>query len=238
MDNVDTFMMRRPPTALRPLLGLTVLLVEDSRFACEAVRMMCMRSGARIRRADSVASAMKHLSIYRPNVLIIDIGLPDGCGLDLIAQLSQAVPRIDVILGSSGNPDLRDAALSAGADGFMEKPIARVSAFQTILFSYLPVERQPAGPRLLSTERITPDPLAYRDDLKHAAGVLEHDRSAETLDYIAQFLAGVASSADDRDLQDVVERLLLDRKAGLNTDLPLTDLTDMVTSRLKTAAGF
>jgi hypothetical protein len=39
MDSLDNFMQTRPPTPARPLLGLTVLVVEDSRFASEAMRL-------------------------------------------------------------------------------------------------------------------------------------------------------------------------------------------------------
>lgn len=90
MDNLDDFIMTRPPTANRPLLGLTVLVVEDSRFACEAMRLLCLRSGARIRRADNLHHAHQHLKVYRPAVVIIDLGLPDGrgkhCWNNLIGQ--------------------------------------------------------------------------------------------------------------------------------------------------------
>src|SRR5210317_1897564 len=40
------------PSANSPLLGLTILAVEDSHHACEALRLICLRSGARLRRAD------------------------------------------------------------------------------------------------------------------------------------------------------------------------------------------
>lgn len=43
MDDLDAFVVAKPvPTSSRPLLGLTALVVEDSRFACEAMRLLCL----------------------------------------------------------------------------------------------------------------------------------------------------------------------------------------------------
>ncbi len=97
MDDLDPFAPHQTPTAKRPLLGMTVLVVEDSRFASEALRLMCLRSGARIRRADCLRSARRHLQVYRPSVAIIDLGLPDRSGLELIEELNRATPRVGVI---------------------------------------------------------------------------------------------------------------------------------------------
>ena len=128
MDTKDPFAPNLPaPTANRPLLGLTVLVIEDSRFACEAMRLLCLRSGARIRRADSLRSARRHLQVYRPSVAIIDLGLPDGSGLDLIIDLVANSPRPEVILGTSGDPYSQEAAIKAGADGFLAKPVTSLS---------------------------------------------------------------------------------------------------------------
>ena len=237
MDKIDDFMTARAPTAQRPLLGLTVLVVEDSRFACEAVRMLCLRSGARIRRADTIASARKHLSVYRPTVVIVDLGLPDGSGLALIQSLSQGLPRIDVILATSGDDVAEDEIIAAGADGFIAKPIASLAQFQAAILMHLPPDRQPQGPRLMPQDQVQPDMLAYRDDLSHAAEVLLHDESPQTLDYVTQFLSGVASSARDRDMQEVVRRLIAQRKAGATARDGLNDLTRMVQTRLA-ASGF
>jgi len=114
MDNPLGDLDFRPrPNSDRPLLGLTVLVVEDSRYTSDALRLLCLRSGARIRRADCVASAERHLNVYRPSVGIVDLGLPDGSGQDVIARMAAMDPRVPIILGTSGDdPDA--AERSAG----------------------------------------------------------------------------------------------------------------------------
>lgn len=234
MDDSDPFAAQnRLPTPNRPLLGLTILVVEDSRFACEAMRLLCLRSGARIRRADCLRSARRHLQVYRPSVIIVDLGLPDGSGTDLIEELSQTAPRVSVILGTSGDDFAQDAAIAAGADGFLAKPITSLAAFQEAILSRLPADRQPAGPRVLHDENICPDPIAYHDDMAHVADVLGDHSEGKILDYVAQFIGGVARSADDTVLADAAAGLARARAAGGPVAHDTARLAGLVQERLQ-----
>ena len=235
MDALNALMLNRAPTARRPLLGLTVMVVEDSRFASESLRLLCLRSGARIRRADSLEHARRHLAVYRPSVLLVDVGLPDGSGLALIQSLAQATPRIDVILGISGDTAARDEVMTYGADGFIEKPISNLATFQNAILAHLPADRQPPSPREVTDEEVDPDPIAYRDDLNHIAQVLEDADETGELDYVTQFLGGVARSAKDHDLHKAVTALAQLRTTGGDLGKGVADLSAMVNSRI--AAG-
>jgi len=203
MDSMDNLLTAQRPTALRPLLGLTVLAVEDSRYACEAIRLVCLRSGARIRRADTLSAARRHLRVYRPSVVLVDMGLPDGSGEELLAELAMATPRVPVILAMSGDDSLGKRALGAGADGFIAKPIASLGAFQSAVLNHLPAERHPTGPRALPNDIVSPDPIAFQDDLAHAQDALVKGEAA----YVAQFLASVAHCVGDTALRTQAERL-------------------------------
>ncbi|MBY5934870.1 response regulator [Tateyamaria omphalii] len=215
MDSTDPFKPTYPaPTSLRPLLGLTVLVIEDSRYACEAMRLLCLRSGARIRRADTMRAARRHLQVYRPSVAIVDLGLPDGNGADLIRDLATAAQRPDVILGISGDSDSEIRALDAGADGFMEKPVVSLAHFQESILTHLPEDRRPTGPRALPDGEVEPDPIAYRDDMVHVADVLEDAQDTRALDYVVQFLGGVARSAQDTELLQATNALAAKRAHG------------------------
>ncbi|SFD60899.1 Response regulator receiver domain-containing protein [Sulfitobacter brevis] len=233
MNGTDPLTANIPtPTSARPLLGLTVLVVEDSRFACEAIRLLCLRSGARIRRADCLHSARRHLQVYRPSVAIIDLGLPDGNGADLIAELSTSQPRVEALLAMSGDTHLEQEALSAGADGFLAKPVTTLSTFQECILAALPPERQPAGPRVIGDEQITPDRIAYQDDISHIADVLEDQPNERALDYVAQFLGGLARSAEDSALEAAASALAQKRAAGMSAASEAAMIAGLIQSRL------
>lgn len=197
---MDELTLTRPaPTAQRPLLGLTVLVVEDSRFASEALRLLCLRSGARIRRADCLASAARHLTTYRPAVAVVDLGLPDGSGLDLIARLAAAEERPEAILATSGvdRAEAEASALAAGAGAFLPKPVESLAAFQQAVLSLLPGHRHPAGPRAVPSDAVEPDRLALDEDLAEAARMLDADAEPA---FVAGFLQGLAQAGGDAEM--------------------------------------
>jgi CheY-like chemotaxis protein len=234
MDDSDPFAAPyRQPTATRPLLGLTILVVEDSRYASDAIRLMCLRSGARIRRADSLRAAHRHLQVYRPSVILVDMGLPDGSGADLIAELAATSPRIGVILGTSGDDGAEQMAMTAGADGFMTKPVTSLATFQATILSLLPADRHPAGPRVLHDETIRPDPMCYRDDMEHVVELLADETDEKVLAYIAQFVAGVARSADDMALANAAQELGSARRSGKPLTPSTARIAGLVQERLE-----
>jgi len=196
----------------RPLLGLTILLIEDSRYCSEAVRLMCLKSGARLRRADSLRAARRHLATYRPSVVMVDLGLPDGPGTDIIADLAALKPPAPVTVAISGddNDDLRAAALAAGAQTFMPKPFTSLKAFQTDVLALFPDRQLGAPNNVVSlTPVISPDPLAKAEDLRHALGLLQDigPLDGDVVTYCAQFLVSVAEADGDAALAAAASQL-------------------------------
>ncbi len=206
-----------------PLQGLSLLIVDDSRFTCDALRLILQRAGARLRRAESLEIARLHLAFRRPDLAIVDLGLPDGRGEDLIAELAaEGLP----VLGLSGDPDGREAALDAGATGFLEKPLGSAAALVRLIRQLAtgagPVERGEEAP-------VAPgDPMALRDDLLRAASLITASGDPT---YARGFLRSLARAAGDTALEQAVEgpvsaldharlvRLIDDRLAALD---PLT----------------
>lgn len=199
--------------------NLTVLVVEDSRHASDALRLMLARIGARMRRAASLADARRYLTHLRPDALIVDLGLPDGKGEALLASLALNPHRPARLVAISGSPERRRSALACGADVFLEKPVAGIAALGAAVMPGLILPD--------STAPSMPDPLALADDLALAAERLRHEPTPQERRYIAGFLSGLARQSGDPALQAAAEglpkgadpspvlRLIGDRRAAL-----------------------
>ena len=211
----------KPPTPPLPLQGLTVLVVEDSRYAAEALRLMCRRSGARLKRAEDLRTAHAHLHVYHPDVVIIDLGLPDGRGEALIRDLAGRWPRIATILGTSGAEDGAEVSLAAGADGFLDKPLTSLIGFQTAILRHMPDKRA----NTQSDTAVQPDPLALRDDLQRAASLTGDE--AQRM-YLSSFVTSLARSVGDADLASAARDILRGGK--------MDDLSGVLADRLRSTS--
>jgi len=196
----------------------TMLLVEDSRLAAEAVRLVCRRLGIRLRRAESLAGAALHLRVYRPDIALIDLGLPDGSGVELIRALGRSGTRPQRLLAISGDPGQEGAAIAAGADAFLLKPLS--IAHHLLALTGEPGEGFDALDTDVWRERNAgADPLALRDDLMLARDLLNGPADPERLRYAGQFLASIGLSLQDKPLS---EAATLARETG--NSRPLVDL--------------
>lgn len=191
----------RPLAAMGP--APTLMLVEDSRYASEVMRLYARMLGMRLRRAADMATAQAHLRLYRPDILLIDLGLPDGRGEDLISQICAMPHRPPLIIATSGEGGRAKAALAAGADLFLEKPLPDIAQFRALLVDHFP---QPLPLLLLppSPKPPQPDPIALHDDLHLAADALAQvaqSRGQAGRQYLAGFLEGVGVCLGDQDLK-------------------------------------
>ena len=102
---------------------LRVLIVDDSAPFRRAARELLHRRGyVVVGEAGTAAAARDAVERLAPDALLIDVGLPDGCGFELAAALMRAQPTLAVLLMSASDPPAGEERLRAsGAQGLVLK---------------------------------------------------------------------------------------------------------------------
>jgi CheY-like chemotaxis protein len=125
---------------------LRVLIVEDTPINMRLVATILSRAGHEVLQAENANDAIRVARVSHPDVILMDLGLPDMDGLEATRVLKKDPSTRDIaiiaVTAFAMEAD-KDRALGAGCDGFMSKPIDRqqlISAIQSIV-------RDPAGPR-------------------------------------------------------------------------------------------
>lgn len=104
---------------------MKVLLLEDDLDLGNGVRMALVDQGLSVVWVRRLAEAAQALAQSPPDLLLLDLSLPDGDGLSLLAQLRRERQRLPVLILTARDAlDERLRALDGGADDYMVKPFA------------------------------------------------------------------------------------------------------------------
>lgn len=119
----------------------SILLVDDDKLNRALVRAALTRctdplpAAARLLEAADLAGARAILAEGPVDIVLLDIRLPDGSGLELAAELSRSgrpAPPAVIALTGALEPDLRSAAMSAGCTAVLGKPYRAASLCELI----------------------------------------------------------------------------------------------------------
>ncbi len=102
--------------------GATILIVEDEPPIRRLLRTTLAAHDYRILEAGTGAEALQAVRHDRPDLVLLDLGLPDRDGLELIADIRRLGPVPIVILSGRGDEAAKVAALDSGADDYVTKP--------------------------------------------------------------------------------------------------------------------
>ncbi len=102
--------------------GATILIVEDEPPIRRLLRTTLAAHDYRILEAGTGAEALQAMRHHRPDLVLLDLGLPDRDGLELIGDIRKLAPVPIVVLSGRGDESAKVAALDSGADDYVTKP--------------------------------------------------------------------------------------------------------------------
>ncbi|MDY4368143.1 two-component system response regulator KdpE [Pectobacterium brasiliense] len=100
----------------------TILIVEDEKEIRRFVRQALEGEGCRVFDAETMQRGLLEAATRKPDLIILDLGLPDGNGIDYIRDLRQWSSLPVIVLSARTDEQDKIDALDAGADDYLTKP--------------------------------------------------------------------------------------------------------------------
>ena len=101
----------------------SILLIDDEKELCALLGDSLSAQGFQVEFAHSRRGALKSLKINVPDLVLLDLRLPDGDGLALLTIIRKMTPSPAVIITTAfGSEEVRNEAIKLGANDFLDKP--------------------------------------------------------------------------------------------------------------------
>jgi two-component system OmpR family response regulator len=214
-----------------------ILIVDDDHEIRSLLRRYLEEQGFRVSAVGDIRGCNDTLTRRTPDLIVLDVMLPDGSGLDLCRNLRNRDTRIPVILLTALKEDIdRIVGLEIGADDYLVKPfnprelLARIRAVLRRV-NDVPVSGQQAekiyrfagmtlDPRLRSVTRDNDEVVTLTGaEFDLLRTFLEHSGRLLSRDQLLDFTQGRDRDPADRSIDVLMSRLR--RKLGETVDLPI-----------------
>jgi DNA-binding NarL/FixJ family response regulator len=208
---------------------MKILIVDDHALIREALRSVLaeLQPGAGVIEAANSAQARRLADNERPGLILLDLGLPDGDGMDLLVELHAASPDVPiVVLSAKQDGDTARRALDLGAVGFIPKSAPQpvmVSALQLVFAGgiYVPPETL--------DRRATPAAEARTNPAVTVAQIMRADLglTSRQADVAALMMQGKSNKAICRELE-LAEATVKNHVSAILRALNVTNRTEAV----------
>jgi two-component system KDP operon response regulator KdpE len=142
--------------------GPLVLIVEDEAPLRRFLRAALVAQGYRLVEAETASEGLQRATEHNPDIVLLDLGLPDGDGLDVTSRLREWTGVPIIVLSARGQERDKVQALDVGADDYLTKPFGTSELLARIRVALRRVaERTPTQEPVVSLGDVTVD-LARR----------------------------------------------------------------------------
>lgn len=112
--------------------GTRVLVVEDNPLVADALRILLEEYGHEVTTADSLAAARAAIEGSRPDVVLLDMALPDGDGLVLAQEWAAGNGPVVIALTGFADEETRTRCLDAGCKVVLVKPVTAADLLEQL----------------------------------------------------------------------------------------------------------
>ncbi len=102
--------------------GVTIVMIEDDKQIRRFVRTMLEANDVTVFEAENGQQGLREAAFRKPDLLVIDLGLPDSDGTEVIRELRTWTEQPIIVLSARTHEEAKVAALDAGADDYLTKP--------------------------------------------------------------------------------------------------------------------
>ncbi|MEG1632833.1 MAG: response regulator transcription factor [Oscillospiraceae bacterium] len=99
-----------------------ILIIEDDKYISRFIELSLSKEGYGVLVAETAAEGLQLFSSHRPDIVLLDLGLPDRDGLELLAELRKSGDTPVLVVSARGQESEKIAALDLGANDYVTKP--------------------------------------------------------------------------------------------------------------------